>query len=237
MDFKRFIERYRLGFGDIHLPVVFWYSEAPVAAAEKTKGCYIGALRKAIEGGVISFSADTISCPGGKLYAGFINFPPHIGKFVSEKEKYKESEGLVNEFIEDLNLPRASKAYINFASMASIEGNEDIEGVIFFATPDVLSGLVSWALYDTNEPDAVSVPFGSGCSSMVAQATIENRKHGKRTFLGLFDPSARPSVEANILSFTIPMSRFTEMAETIHRSCLQGTGDWQKVKDRINNGE
>ena len=49
--------------------------------------------------------------------------------------------------------------------------------------------------------------FGSGCSSIVTQATLENRKGGKRTFIGFFDPSVRPYFEAEKLSYTRPMSR------------------------------
>ena len=76
--------------------------------------------------------------------------------------------------------------------------------------------------------------FGSGCSAVVTQATIENRKGGKRTFLGFFDPSVRPHFEADKLSYTIPMSRFKEMYETMRQSCLFDTHAWGKIKERMN---
>ena len=77
-------------------------------------------------------------------------------------------------------------------------------------------------------------PFGSGCSAVVTQATIENRKGGKRTFLGFFDPSVRPHFEADKLSYTIPMSRFKKMYETMRQSCLFDTHAWGKIKERMN---
>ena len=69
---------------------------------------------------------------------------------------------------------------------------------------------------------------------VVTQATIENRKGGKRTFLGFFDPSVRPHFEADKLSYTIPMSRFKEMYETMRQSCLFDTHAWGKIKERMN---
>ena len=130
-------------------------------------------------------------------------------------------------------MPLKTDKHINFAPIDKIDSLENIEGIIFFATPDVLSGLISWAQYDTNSADAVSVPFGSGCSSIISQLVVENSKNGQKTFLGMFDPSARPQIEANILTFGIPMSRFKSMYYTIEESCIKGTNDWNKVKSRI----
>ena len=106
---------------------------------------------------------------------------------------------------------------------------------LFFAAPDALAGLVTWATFDNNAADAVASPFGSGCSSVVAQAVQENRNGGRRCFLGLFDPSVRPWVEPDVLSFVVPMSRFREMCGMMRASCLFDTHAWSKVRERINN--
>ena len=50
---------------------------------------------------------------------------------------------------------------------------------------------------------------------------------------GFFDPSVRPYFEAELLSFTIPMSRFKEMYHTMRESCLFDTHAWGKIKERI----
>ena len=81
--------------------------------------------------------------------------------------------------------------------------------------------------------DAITAKFGSGCSSIFSEATLENSKNGKRTFIGLFDPSVRRYIHENILSFTIPMSRFREMYYTIQDSCLSNTPAWGKIRERI----
>lgn len=200
---------------------------------EKTKGCFIKDLKPAREGAVISLSTDTISCRGGKVYSGFLAMPPTLPEFVSEKERYKESPKLVTDFVRDLCIPDKNGMFLNFASVASIKNFDKMEGFVFFASPDVLTGLVSWAQFDNNRPDAVSVPFGSGCSSVVTQTIVENQNNGQRVFLGLFDASVRPQVEANILSLSIPMSRFKKMYHTFNDPCLSGSRAWMKVKERI----
>ncbi|HNX88463.1 MAG TPA: DUF169 domain-containing protein, partial [Paludibacteraceae bacterium] len=169
MDKNEFIRNFRIAFGNYELPIAIWYSEKAVAQEEKTRGCFIKYLKPTREGKIVSLSLETISCPGAKLYCGFTGAAPFIPNFVSEKERYKKTPEMVTDFIADLNMPDKSKQFLNFASIDRIENFDNIDALIFFATPDVLAGLVSWALYDTNEPDAVSVPFGSGCSSMVSQ--------------------------------------------------------------------
>ena len=69
---------------------------------------------------------------------------------------------------------------------------------------------------------------------MVSLAVKENRDKGSRTFLGLFDPSVRPHVGENELSFVIPFHRFKTMCVTMRQCCLFGTRAWGKVKERIN---
>ncbi|HEY4788927.1 MAG TPA: DUF169 domain-containing protein [Bacteroidales bacterium] len=233
MDKNYFIENYRNAFGNYELPIAIWYSEEPAVPTEKTTGCFIKYLKPAREGQIVSLSLETITCMGGKTYTGLSAPFPQIPKFVSEKELYKRTPELVSDFINDLNMPSKIGQFINFASIERIDNFENIEGLIFFATPDVLTGLVSWAMFDTNQVDAVSVPFGSGCSSTVSQVVVENKNNGNRVFIGFFDPSVRPQVEPNILSFAIPMSRFKKMYYTFNESCLSGSRAWSKVKERI----
>jgi len=45
---------------------------------------------------------------------------------------------------------------------------EEPDIVIFFACPDVLSGLFTLANFEETEPNVVFTPWGSGCSSIVA---------------------------------------------------------------------
>lgn len=236
MEVNIFINNYREAFGDMaELPLTFWYSNVPVAHTEKINGCFFKGMKTVREGDSISLDLSTIGCMGGKFYTGFTDMPQFVPDFVSLKERYKKTPEMVVNFIEELGVPRTDKKYLNFARIDKIDSFDNVEGILFFATPDILSGLITWAYFDNNANDGVTSMFGSGCSAIVTQAVVENKRNGRRTFLGFFDPSARPHVEANILSYVIPMSRFKEMYHTMRESCLFDTHAWAKIKDRINN--
>ncbi|MDH6534558.1 hypothetical protein D0T51_05615 [Parabacteroides sp. 52] len=235
MEVKVFIDNYREAFSEkAELPIVFWYSDTPLADTEKINGCFFKGLKTVREGNPISLNAEVIGCGGGKFYTGFTEMPERVPNFVSLKEKYKKTPEMVVEFIEQLGVPLTNRKCLNFNRIDKIDTFDKVEGILFLATPDILSGLTTWAYFDNNSEDAVTSMFGSGCSAVITNAVVENNRGGKRTFLGLFDPSVRPYVEANILSFVIPITRFKEMYYTMRESSLFDTHAWKKVRERIN---
>lgn len=234
MELRDFIENYREAFREgAQLPLLFGYSDMPVADTAKIGGCFFKGLQVAREGTPVSLSAEVIGCGGGKLYTGFSDMPERVPNFVSLTEKYKRTPQMVADYVKSLEMPRASKLYLNFVRIDIAESLEGYEGVMFYATPDVLSGLCGWAFYDTNEPDAVVARFGSGCSTVVSMTVVENARGGHRCFLGLFDPSVRPWVGKDELSFTVPMSRFTAMMDTMRECFLFGSHAWERIKARL----
>lgn len=234
MDIKEFIQSYREAFGSkAPLPLLFGYSDQPIADTEKIGGCFFKGLQMARDGQPVSLSSDVIGCGGGKLYTGFSDMPERVPGFVSLKEKYKKTPEMVADYVNGLGMKRAEKPYLNFIRIDKAESFEGTEGVLFYATPDMLSGLCGWAFFDNNETDAVVSQFGSGCSSVVSMTVLENDRQGYRCFIGLFDPSVRPYVGTNELSFTIPMSRFKSMMETMKECFLFDSHAWKKVKARL----
>lgn len=237
MDIPKFIQDFREAFGEnAELPIVFRYSDRPEGETVKINGCFFKGMKAVREGTVISLNAETIGCGGGKFYTGFTDMPEHVPTFVSLKEKYKKTPEMVIDCIRQMQVPRAEKNYLTFARIDKVKSTEGIEGVMFIANPDMLSGLTTWAYFDNNAEDAVVSLFGSGCSCVVTQVVTENRKGGKRTFIGLFDPSVRPYFEPDKLSYTIPMSRFEEMCLSMRQSCLFDTHAWGKIRERIKEG-
>ena len=234
MDIREFIQNFKEAFGEkAQLPLLFGYSDKPIADTEKIGGCFFKGLQAAREGTPVSLSIEVIGCGGGKLYTGFTDMPERVPGFVSLKEKYKKTPEMVTDYVNGLNMKRTEKPYLNFTRIDKAESFEGTEGVMFYATADMLSGLCGWAFYDTNEPDAVVSMFGSGCSTVVSMTVVENEKKGHRCFLGLLDPSVRPWVGKNELSFTIPFSRFVPMMETMKDTFLFGSHAWEKVKQRL----
>ena len=235
MTISEFIESYREAFGDAApLPIALAYDNAPTTDIRSVPKCIIGAISKVRNGEALTLSADNVLCGGGGLYTAFRPMPERVPVFVSEVEHYKKRKEMVIEYVDSLNISITDKPYLNFVRVDKLENWDDAEALIFFATPDMLSGLCSWAFYDNNDSDAVTTLFASGCASIITFAVNENRSCGRRCFLGMLDPSARPLVPANELTFTIPMSRFKEMLTTMNDSALYKKA-FSALKRRINN--
>ncbi len=233
-EIKEFIENFVEAFGSTaQLPLVFGYSDTAIAETNKIGGCFFKGLQEAREGNGVSLSAEVIGCGGGKLYTGFADMPEYVPNFVSLKEKYKLTPEMVADYIDGLELKKTSKRYLNFQRIDKMESLEWVEGVLFYANPDMLSGLCGWAFYDNNHNDAVVARFGSGCSTVVSMTVAENARQGHQCFIGMLDPSVRPWVGENELSFTIPMSRFTEMMKTMRQCFLFDAPAWQRLKARM----
>ncbi len=144
MDIQTFISNYKEAFGErAELPIVFWYSETPVVQPEKINGCFFKCLSTVRTGNPVSLDATTISCGGGKFYTGFSEMPERVPNFVSLKEHYKQTPQQVLDFIGELGVSPAEFSYLNFSRMDRVDSWEDKEGLLFLATPDILSGLTS----------------------------------------------------------------------------------------------
>ena len=162
IDVKQFIQDFREAFGQkAALPLLFGYSDQPVADTERINGCFFKGLKAAREGVPVSLSAEVIACGGGKLYTGFTDMPERVPGFVSLKEKYKKTPQMVADYVENLGMKRAEKKYLNFVRIDKAESFDGFEGILFYATPDMLSGLCGWAFFDSNAADAVVTQFGS----------------------------------------------------------------------------
>lgn len=218
---QAFITKFREAFGEAApLPIAFWYSDTAVNPESRVPRCMIGAIRKVCEGERLTLTAENVQCGGGGLYTAFRPMPERVPMFVSEVEHYKQTPDMVCDYVAGLDIEQTERPYLNFVRVDALTSWDGVEGVVFFATPEGLSGLCTWAFYDNNADDAVVAKFASGCAAVVSFASVENRKGSRRCFLGMFDPSARPLVPKNELTFAVPMSRFREMFLTMPDSAL-----------------
>ncbi len=113
-----------------------------------------------------------------------------------------------------------------------MEESDDPEVVIFYARPDVLSGLFTLTGFDVSDVDGVRSPFGAGCATIVQYPYLEIESDLPKGIIGMFDVSARPFVGVNELTLAIPMKKFMIMVENMEESFLI-TESWEKVKRRI----
>lgn len=243
---ERFIALWEKFFGNTELPVVFYYTDvensAETAVTSEKRHCFIGELAKVRKGRSLAFDVNAISCGGGKRYLGFTNklrpgfeFFLSCGNAETDGEKYLRSPELVERFLENASWIPAKGKKIVFKRWDMILEEDKPEVVIFFAKPDVLSGLFTLAGYDGEELNGTIAPFGSGCASIVQYPLAESRKEKPKAILGMFDVSARPFVNENVLSFAVPMNRFEVMISYMEESFLS-TDSWTKLKRRMNTG-
>ena len=231
---QEFIAKFREAFGEAApLPIAFWYDDTASNPESRVPRCMIGAIRKVCNGNKLTLTSENVQCPGGALYAAFRPMPEQIAFFVSQIERYKQTPEQMYAYVESLGIEMTDKPYLNFVCVDQLVSWEGVEAVVFFATPDILSGLCTWALFDNDAEDAIVTKFASGCAAVITFASVENRKGGRSCFLGMFDPSARPLVPKNELSFAIPMSRFKEMLTTMPDSALYQKA-FSVVRRRIN---
>jgi len=239
--FSRLWHKY---FNGASLPITFYYTDEEGRAAtmkpDSGHRCVIGDLIKVREGNSISYSADSIGCFGGKRYLGFAQtIAPNFEYFLScgipgklEGERYKKSPELVREVMKQQAAFKAPAQFIVFKRWDMLEEADSPDVVIFFAQPDVLSGLFTLVNFDEAEPNGVFAPFSAGCGSIVQYPYLEGKSKRPRGVIGLFDVSARPFVPADVLTFSVPMNKFTRMVGNMGESFLI-TGSWQKIIRRI----
>lgn len=230
-----FLTKYAEYFGEkAQLPIAVRYSNEPLGRLDNIAGCLFKQFHKAYRGETVSLGASNFTCGGGKLYTGLGPVPERVYNFVSTYERYKSCPKIAEESISLIGAEMNPKTYINFIRIDKLDDFNDVEGVIFFADPDVVSGLFTWANFDTPDINSVQTPWGSGCSSTITALVNENKKDGKHCFIGLFDVSARVFFRSNVISFSIPYSRFKEMLLTMDECCVGGAPAWVKLKKRIN---
>jgi hypothetical protein len=239
-----FLSRWKKYFAGSDLPICYFYTdqaqEADLQATVNLDRCLIGNLPRVQEGYSFVYDLHSPGCSGGKRYSGFSNrLRPNFEYFLScgipgelEGERYKKSPQLVEQYLKSHPAFEAPGKYLVFKRLDKLSVQEDPFAVVFFATPDVLSGLFTLANYDRADPFGVVAPMGSGCAAIIGYIYEEAHSDNPRCVLGMFDVSARPCMPGGKLTFSIPMKRFEQMVHNMDESFLI-TKSWDKVRERL----
>lgn len=244
-EFMRLWEKY---FNDAELPLACYYTDEPVQAASAAK-CIIAVLARARKGSTVVFSSESVHCFGGKTYLGFSEnmdeafsddynysyreyFISHGIPGKIDGERFKKSPEICRAMYRRMPEFKAPARYCVFKRWDMLNENDIPDVVIFFAKPDILSGLFYLANYDTVEANEVIIPWGSGCSTIVRDPYLEKDAPNPKAVIGMLDVSARPHVGKDQLSFSVPMNKFISMIENMEESFLI-TKSWRHVQKRI----
>ena len=222
-------------------------------------GCVIAMLSAAAKGRTAVFDRKTYGCIGGGTGLGFGNtytgMPGGIEYFLStgnqefcasevgknivknwpalsHGEAYKQTPAFAKSFADALPYYDVPSEYVIFKPLEQVLPDEQPAVIIFLATPDQISALVTLANYGRHGGDNVIVPWGAGCHSIGIMPLQEGRSEKPRAVIGLTDVSARKQVDKDILSFSVPYSMFLEMESHVPESFL-AREEWLKVKERI----
>jgi len=243
-----FLELWGKYFPGAELPLALFYTESTdgvdKAPPSETHRCMICDLAKVRKGEALSFDLAGAVCGGAKRYLGFSQeIAPNFDFFLScgipgklEGERYKKTPELVRELVEAGPRFEAPAPYAVFKRWDKLAPEDEPDVVVFFAKPDVLSGLFTLAGYDTASTEAVIAPFAAGCGSIVQYPYLELSRVNPRAVLGMFDVSARPCVPADVLSFAVPMPLFERMVANMDE-CFLITESWKKVQRRISGND
>jgi hypothetical protein len=242
-----FMQRWSKYFPGAELPIAFYYTDDAgqipvhrITPGSEAMHCFVHDLAAIRQGKSLSFDTKSIACFGGKRYLGFSqNLMPNFEYFLScgipgkvEGERYKKTPELVKEFLKSGPTFIAPAKYIVFKRWDMLEESDQPTVVIFYAPPDVLSGLFTLANFDEPTNESVFCPMGAGCGTIIQYPLLESKSERPRCVLGMFDVSARPGVEPTHLTFSAPMQKFERMVSNMDESFLI-TESWGKIKSRL----
>ena len=240
-EFQRKWEKY---FPGARLPVAYFYndevSQEDQADSQDVEHCVMASFQRVRQGHTFVYGKDSPGCKGWRRYTGFSqSLRPNFEYFLScgiagemEGERYKKSADLVSHYLKSHPPFQAPGRFMVCKRWDKLVTNDQPFAVIFFAPPDILSGLFTLANFDRSDPDGVISPNGSGCSTIVNYPFWEAQSDQPRCVLGMFDVTARPQVPETYLTFTIPFKRFTQMVANMDESFLI-TPAWEHLQSRI----
>ncbi len=191
--------------------------------------CVIGHIWRARKKKTVAyFEPGRFGCMGGAFALGFvkpqcetiIHYVSSGVPGVMEGEDYIESPEALREIFGRLDPRPAPSRFCVFKPLSMFGAGEEPETVIFFARPEILSGLHQLAAFVTNDPEVVASPWGAGCYNITAWPFHYKERGEAKAVLGGWDPSARKYYKTDELTFAVPLEMFRDMLEGWPRSFL-----------------
>ena len=217
--------------------------EGALQFSEGRWGCVVAMMSAAVKGKTAVFDRNTAGCMGGKVGLCFGNtyssVPGGIENFLSagsatrEGEGYKKTPELARSYADQLPFTDIPEKYVVFKPLSAVEpAREPPRVIVFYVNPDQLSALVVLANYGRPGADNVVIPFSAGCHTVCLLPYQEGEREQPRAVVGLTDVTARPYIDADLLSFSVPWGMFLEMEGNVAGSFLEKPA-WRKVRERL----
>jgi uncharacterized protein (DUF169 family) len=236
--------RLKLRYGPVAILFGEERPEGAIRFQEGKWGCVAAMLSAAARGRQAVFDRESYGCLGGGVGLGFgdlyPNFPGGFDHFLSTGrgegyppgEGYKKSPELAASFREWLPMDEVPGRFVIFKPLAAVTDGEEPVVVVFYATADQLSALVVLANYGRPGSENVIIPFAAGCHTAFLIPWHEGKQPRPRAVVGMTDISARPVIDADLVSFAVPAAMFREMEANVPGSFLDKEA-WAKVAARL----
>ncbi|MGC8723427.1 MAG: DUF169 domain-containing protein [Acidobacteriota bacterium] len=230
-----------------HQPVAILFTdEKPEGAArfkEHRWGCVMSMLAASARGFTALFDRKTTGCVGGQVGLCFGNGYQgrDMARFLSSGPRddgreglgYLESPEVARAYLEGIPYTDISESYVVLKPLRKVDPErEEPRLVVLLPNADQASALWVLANYDRPKGDGVIAPFASGCQSICLLPYAESKKRKPRAVLGGMDISARPYLDPDLLTFTVPWPLFLAMEDRVTGSFLERE-TWQKIRQRI----
>ncbi|EHJ48333.1 protein of unknown function DUF169 [Solidesulfovibrio carbinoliphilus subsp. oakridgensis] len=187
-------------------------------------------------------STEEYGCIGGVYYCSmmkpaFAFIEHYVGTGIKgtpiHGERYMPNAESVRNFLATVNPRPAPAKYCIFKPLSQFTNGQEPEFVIFFARPEVLTGLFTQTAFTTGDMDCVVSPFGAGCTNMLAWPLYYQQQGLEKAVLGGFDPSARKCMKPDELTFTVPLGLYRKMLAALPESMFNVDGEWKNIRKKI----
>jgi uncharacterized protein (DUF169 family) len=216
--------------------------QVDMQAVFKCFSCIIGNIWLARKKQCAAYiSSEEYGCPGGVFYASMmkpnLRFIEHYVTTGFEGtpihgERYLPSPESMRKFLTTVDPRKAPAKYCIFKPLSLFSEKEKPEFVIFFARPEVLTGLFTHTAFTTGEVDSVASPFGAGCTNIIAWPLYYKERGEEKAVLGGFDPSARKFLKTDELTFTVSLDLYQKMLKALPESMFHVGDVWSGVRKK-----
>lgn len=191
--------------------------------------CMMQYVAQTRERGIPSvFSAEHYGCPGFRFYAGFSpKLPAFNHHFISTGipgmypgERFVPSVASARKLGAALEGRSPEGEWLIFDQFRDTIREHMIKSIMFFANPEIITGLIGLVRFASDRDDAVQVIYASGCASLFTwpvQYTLQGRE---QAVLGIFDLAARPWLKNGELTLSMPYSLFEKILHTFKDSFM-----------------
>lgn len=206
-------------------PTAFYFAADPphdaLIPAPDSWTCLFSFFKQVQDGRAAAFSAERPGCAGAVSYFGFKELPIiPAALYLSHGEKLKKDASLAAAFYEEVQPMPAREPNLVFQRLDLSPEDAEIEVVNLWVGAASLALLHTLANYDRSANDNVIMPFSSGCQSIWTLPYKEKAKANPKAVAGSLDPTARPFLTTDVISFSAPAIRFMEMCGNIPGSFL-----------------